>query len=382
MIPLASSPIALSHPETSNMADWSTLDLRVVDLRAELMRRGLCTKGAKVDLAQRLAHDDNGIPQTISTTYDPTGLIDKRYLPVGSLVYLSKDSDELSYRYEPLTKNDWVRLEAISSPPNDQLAVTRVYVLPDDVDNGRIDRASAKLQLLKRSLLASLDFAAVTWYGVANPDAPVNFPSLSPAARLALADDQEGASLLKIFNTIPSPKTDAAMIDDDFDRECMSDLLESCVDGLTTDMYPHQCRSAAFMHQKEVQPAQLLDPRLVEVVDQDGHCYYYDSVTGNVFKEARYYDGVRGGILAEEMGAGKTLICLALIVATKDQPAYVPDASAHSMPPDVLDCTPLTSFRETDPPGKQPHSPQNSRLSHGYGGCRSHQIRESVAPSH
>ncbi|KAM0612106.1 hypothetical protein ACHAPH_001084 [Verticillium nonalfalfae] len=78
------------------------------------------------------------------------------------------------------------------------------------------------------------------------------------------------------------------------------------------------------MAMREAQPGETLDPRLLRVKDQAGEDWYYDAAAGVILREPRYYDGVRGGILAEQMGAGKTLICLALILATKSLPTRVP----------------------------------------------------------
>jgi len=105
----------------------------------------------------------------------------------------------------------------------------------------------------------------------------------------------------------------------------MNALLTSKIDGLKTQLYGYQSRSAAVMLQREVNPGQVLDPRLVHALDQQGRSWYYDDVTGTVLREARRYDAVSGGILAEEMGTGKTLICLALILATKNFPTEAPD---------------------------------------------------------
>lgn len=250
---------------------------------------------------------------------------DENLIPAGCLVYPLDQSDKVSRRYRDLEKNKWIRLKTIASD-DENAAITQVYLLPDDQAKGRIDRSNPQLRQRKKDLLSALDFSAATWNGTSKPpDGPSKFPSFSPAARSTVADGDEDASLLRMFNSIPSPDPNVNLIDDEFDREFMCDLLASAVDGLTTELYPYQCRSAALMHQKEVQPTQLLDPRLIEVVDQDGCLYYYNAVTGDAFREPRYYDAVRGGILAEEMGSGKTLICLALIAATKDQPAYAPD---------------------------------------------------------
>lgn len=132
-------------------------------------------------------------------------------------------------------------------------------------------------------------------------------------------------SLLKMFNTIPSPNPNINLLKDAVSRESMSNLLSSKVEGLKTELYPYQCRSAALMLQKEEQPGQVLDPRLVRVVDQHEKPWYYNPNTGEALREPRHYDRICGGILAEEMGSGKTLISLALIAATKDQPAVVPE---------------------------------------------------------
>jgi hypothetical protein len=60
-------------------------------------------------------------------------------------------------------------------------------------------------------------------------------------------------------------------------------------------------------------------------MDQHDKSWYYDSNTGEARRDPRRYDRICGGILAEEMGSGKTLISLALIAATKDQPAVIPE---------------------------------------------------------
>lgn len=107
-------------------------------------------------------------------------------------------------------------------------------------------------------------------------------------------------------------------------QSAMYALLESNVEGLNTELLHYQRRSAAVMVQRESCPRMVLDPRLRQRHDQDGVPWFYDEVSGTVLREARYYDGASGGILAEEMGAGKTLICLALILATKHLPAKMP----------------------------------------------------------
>ena len=135
----------------------------------------------------------------------------------------------------------------------------------------------------------------------------------------------EDTSLLELFNNIPSPKPNPQSVSNGYAQDSMVDLLESKVPGLSTELYPYQRRSAALMLQKEAQPGSVLDPRLLHVQDQRGSSWYLDPVAGTIIIEPRHYDGISGGILAEEMGAGKTIICLALVLATRNLPTAAPE---------------------------------------------------------
>lgn len=251
----------------------------------------------------------------------------RQYISVGSLLYPLHKREHIERRFQELSSNDWIRVEHLISHDDSTVGITRVYLLPGDVNNGRVNRSNPSLKHTQKDLLSCLDFSSSSWNGSSAHDARSYSPSLSPRAQVMMADDEkeEESSLLKMFNTIPSPNPDVKSIRDELPREFMSDLLAGAVDGVVTEMYPYQCRSAALMHQKEIQPDRVLDPRVIEVLDQDRSPYFYNPVTGDVFRDPRYYDGVRGGILAEEMGAGKTLICLALIAATKHQPVSAPE---------------------------------------------------------
>lgn len=259
------------------------------------------------------------IPRTLEDT-------EHRYIPFGCLVYPVQQRDEAERRYRKLWNNEWIRVDTLPSVDDDTVEIARIYLLPDDTENTRIDRSHEGFKHKKKSLIALLDFSSTTWNGSVKHGAHSTHPALSASAQLLVADnDDDDIPLLKMFNTMPSPNPDPTAMELGFPREVMFDLLGGTIDGVVTELYPYQCRSAALMHQKEVQTTRFLDPRLLEVIDQEGGAYYYNSVTGDAFQEPRYYDSVRGGILAEEMGAGKTLICLALIAATRHQPAQKPE---------------------------------------------------------
>ncbi|KAI9171514.1 DNA repair protein rad8 [Paramyrothecium foliicola] len=137
--------------------------------------------------------------------------------------------------------------------------------------------------------------------------------------------EEEDLSLLQLFNRIPSPSPNPDVMRDRNYQDVMYDIMDSNIAGLKTELYPYQRRSIAVMLQKEAQPKQVLDPRLLHAQAQDDSSWYVDTVSGTVFLEPRYYDGISGGILAEEMGSGKTLICLALIQATRHLPTQPPE---------------------------------------------------------
>ena len=225
-------------------------------------------------------------------------------------------------QYAGLLRRGWVHMSFAISLNNPEQGVFRVYMLPDDIDNRRIPRSDSSLRKARLNLLGQLDFSRATWEGEVSgtryPDS-VNFdPEES-------RKNGEHLSLLHMFNNIPSPNPTPEEIPDLDAREAAYRIMDGGIFGLMTTLYTYQRRSAAMMLQREVQQEQVIDPRLVKVVDQLGNPYYYDAVTGTGLKAPRYYDRPCGGILAEEMGAGKTLICLALILATRHIPSKVPD---------------------------------------------------------
>lgn len=195
----------------------------------------------------------------------------------------------------------------------------RVYLLPDDVGRGTIDREVTSLRRPMQQLLTQLDMSKATWKGEWDENTPIVHADSS-------LDEEEGdnASLFHIFNTLPSPNPDAELVNDYYAKDAMYNILDSNIPGLTTELFMYQRRSAAMMLQREVQPAQLLDPRLRPMTDQNGSSFYCDLDAGFCVREPRTYESAKGGICAETMGLGKTLICLALILATRAMSSQIP----------------------------------------------------------
>lgn len=219
-----------------------------------------------------------------------------------------------------LFRASWILLEFKIDAKDSSSGILRVYLLPDDIDRGTVDRANSALKKSRLQLIQDLDFSRDSW----NLGEQISIPQTLES--FSARDEDTAPSLLQLFNGIAAPNPDLDEAPDQYSHNAMYDLLESRIPGLTTTLYPYQRRSAALMCQKEVNPATFLDPRLLKMSDNTTtEEWYLDPVSGNPFREGRSYDGVSGGILAEEMGLGKTIICLALILTTRHLPTQGPD---------------------------------------------------------
>jgi hypothetical protein len=78
------------------------------------------------------------------------------------------------------------------------------------------------------------------------------------------------------------------------------------------------------MIQRESSTELQLDPRFEKRLGPDGSLFYYIPKDLAFYRNPPLYDSHRGGILAETMGLGKTIICLAVILATKGHLPKIP----------------------------------------------------------
>ncbi|KAK5010515.1 hypothetical protein LTR28_009432, partial [Elasticomyces elasticus] len=146
------------------------------------------------------------------------------------------------------------------------------------------------------------------------------------------ATGEEG-SLYYLFNNIPSPEPSPESVSNEYDQAALADLLDqkNSVIGLKTQLYPYQRRSAGLMLQRESSQQLMLDPRLERRIAPDGRAYYYGARDITFLREPRWYPSCNGGILAETMGLGKTVICLALLLATRGHLPKIP--ALYAAPP-------------------------------------------------
>jgi hypothetical protein len=227
----------------------------------------------------------------------------------------------------------WIRL--FQHQPSRGRQPLRVYLLPEDRNRRTIDRNSKSLKSALRQLLGQIDISPGAWHGDRREGQIQHYDPWASA---------EEVSLHYIFNKLPSPAPDPTIIKSRHTRAPVLELLQSAAFstweehgeqpllGLRTRLYPYQARSASLMIQREAAPQLQLDPRLEVRRSPDGTDFFYGARDGSYLKEPRYYEANRGGILAESMGLGKTLISLAVILTTKGHYPEIPATFLRAAP--------------------------------------------------
>lgn len=221
----------------------------------------------------------------------------------------------LTSAVQRLVTNGWIRLFVLDISRS--VEIIRVYVLPSDVGHRFVNHQSKKLAASLYAIIKELDTSTETWAGHYNDATRKNFD-------LWAARDE--GSLYYMFNKIPSPAPSAASVNSHFHRKALKILLDekSELRGLKACLYPYQRRSAGLMLQRESETRLELDPRLEHRIAPDGSEYYYGPRDTIFTRHRRLYESCKGGILAETMGLGKTVICVALVLSTKGHLPTIP----------------------------------------------------------
>jgi len=130
---------------------------------------------------------------------------------------------------------------------------------------------------------------------------------------------QDPRTLSEIYSDLASPKAkpvpglgniSARLLDYD-------DNLEGL--GLRSKLYRYQRRSVAAMIQRELDNQDVPDPLFVSLRTIDGKEFFYQPGTMEVLLERPMVQPCRGGILCEELGTGKTVMIISLVLATLKQ---------------------------------------------------------------
>ncbi|KZM18738.1 ATP binding [Ascochyta rabiei] len=229
----------------------------------------------------------------------------------------------------------WIRLFLHRSQRETLGSVARVYLLPEDWSRRSISRSSITLKKALRQLLSRIDTSPDTWAG------NVSDKQIQPFDPWA---GQLNTSLYYLFNKLPSPAPSPANIKSRYARRAANDLIGSAeasdweedgqqpLKGLRTRLYPYQARSASLMIEREFAPQLQLDPRLETRKSPNGDRFLYCARDGSFLQDPRFYESNRGGILAETMGLGKTIICLAVILASQGNHPQIPALYQRPLP--------------------------------------------------
>ncbi|KLT41386.1 hypothetical protein CC85DRAFT_286564 [Cutaneotrichosporon oleaginosum] len=95
--------------------------------------------------------------------------------------------------------------------------------------------------------------------------------------------------------------------------------------GVITALHAYQIRSVARMLQMETEPGTMPDPSYSRCTSATGEPYFVNLSSMEITRSPAQFALSRGGILCEQMGVGKTLICLALVLVSLNQHTSLPE---------------------------------------------------------
>ncbi|PCH37686.1 hypothetical protein WOLCODRAFT_95637 [Wolfiporia cocos MD-104 SS10] len=126
--------------------------------------------------------------------------------------------------------------------------------------------------------------------------------------------------MAEIFGDLPSPNSQAQN-------------LTEAIPGMRSLLYPYQARSVSAMISREhLSPSRVPDPLYIPVVGIDGSTFYFQPANMELFHEPPMIETVRDGMLCEELGTGKTIMMLGLILSTLDELPAPEDSDRNFRP--------------------------------------------------
>ncbi|KAJ3050706.1 hypothetical protein HK097_008312, partial [Rhizophlyctis rosea] len=205
----------------------------------------------------------------------------------------------------------------------------RFYVLPQDVEGRRhipplAETKQVRCRNYMHFLLSRVDKRPEMWnyaLGVENdlPRAPRGGLYAYKTVHKRLAD---------IYAEMPSPAP-FVVTDGRADAESRR-LLNECLTmsgprSMTTTLFNYQKKSVWKMLQRETFPQNVLATDFLECRSADGgRLYWLEMITGKLYNDPQYWADGTGGVICEDMGTGKTCICIALILHTRHQISSAP----------------------------------------------------------
>ncbi|KAI0273498.1 hypothetical protein BC834DRAFT_854101 [Gloeopeniophorella convolvens] len=252
------------------------------------------------------------------------------------LPYLvDRDNETLCRHLDFLVEHEFISVQSRVADSGKTLTI-RVYIIPHDLPGvqGRLrirDEASilkpAKLCL--RNVLTQVVKNQSLWDG----------HDLSPASSTPvyfMNFDTDNRTLAEIYGDLPSPNV-PVITRKPGDAKMYSiiheiNLLGQQIPGLRSRLHPYQRESVAAMIFKEMSTSDTPDPLYLPVTGLDGNVFFLQPATMEILREQPMVAAHHGGVLCEELGTGKTIMILALVLATIDQ-LPKPEESIHDARP-------------------------------------------------
>ncbi|BGP24390.1 proteophosphoglycan ppg4 [Rhodotorula toruloides] len=206
--------------------------------------------------------------------------------------------------------------------------VMRVYLVPQDLPElqdpaytrGKTKRPAGATVL---GVLQAVRVSEEEWMGVPQGG---DLPSL-------MEEDQR--SLLEVYRDIESPAHHESFLDDiDASEDVKSRLawsLNENPSGIITTLFPYQRATLAKMLTRELAPQDIPHPAFIARSTRVGRKDrdFWVSTDGSVRHEPLLVREPQGGILAEDMGVGKTLIVLSLVMSTLSELPSIEGSSSY-----------------------------------------------------
>ncbi|KZV71605.1 hypothetical protein PENSPDRAFT_605479 [Peniophora sp. CONT] len=270
---------------------------------------------------------------------------DSRHINLAN--HLASQSDELSWLHlKYLDKYDFLRVQCRLGLSGESLYL-RVFLVPFDLPNvqGRLQTRRRDPAILKDACRYLKVVLPQLLQGRSEWDANESSPSRSKP-KTFLDTNLDMRTMADIyadleFPTLPSNPDSSSSLE-----KLASHILSgNGTEDLTSSLYPYQQETVAAMLLREQTGVTIPDPLYIPVTGIDGTQFYLQPSTMELLRERPLVSRSRGGILCEELGTGKTVMVLALILATMDD---LPEPEQTIYTPDILTPVAFRHFRDTE----------------------------------
>ncbi|SDA01269.1 BZ3500_MvSof-1268-A1-R1_Chr10-1g02549 [Microbotryum saponariae] len=208
---------------------------------------------------------------------------------------------------------------------DERVVIFRIYLVPDDLEE-RFNETYTKGRRVRPPSSVILEFLQKIKVGQREWDGSV----AGHEGGDGLLDEKDQRSILELYRAVRAPPSDPSFIEtlQDVDQHTCDRIRNAMLENplaMKTEMFPYQRASLAKMLTRELAPQWSIDPAYTVKTEvgnngaEDMGAKFYVSVEGRISKHPVFVREPKSGILAEDMGSGKTCICLGLILATKGE---------------------------------------------------------------